>query len=402
VTGEPLYLVVAGVHLGGAGYPNAIRTLQALRARDGIHIVECGRWLPETFRLWSLMQAGIARRLWTMVLLVVGNLCSAFVALRQARKLTAPIYLPYPAVPLLWLFSLLPRRVRPPLVADAYISLWDSLIVDRGAARTAGKFSRLLRSVEGRALRTADIVLTDTQANCDYLIKTFALEPLRVRSLPLAIVEPAGSASIASVRRDERRPLEVLFVGTLVPLHGIGSLLLGIAPLIHDPSFRFTMIGDGQDAEQLERFLQDHPGANVCWIREWQEPAQLARSVQSADVCLGVFGGAGKASRVLPFKLYLYLAHGRAVVTQEPMSLPAGVPTPPLLTVRPESPEEITDALRFLRENPAAVSNLQHAAVQFYRAHLSNSCVADIWIALLQEINDRSGKDRPLAGLDSH
>lgn len=383
---EPLHLVVAGVHLGGAGYPNADRTLKALQARQDIQVVECGRWLPETFRLWSLMQANVVHRAWTLMRLVFGNLRSGLVALRHARKLHAPIYVPYPAVPLLWMLSFVPRRARPPLVADAYISLWDSLVVDRGGARTQGKLAKLLRAVEGRALRTADIVLTDTQANRAYLIDIFAIQPSNVRSLPLAVVEPASSERCESGLSKEHKPLEVLFVGTLVPLHGISSLLLGIAPLVHDAAFRFTVVGDGQDSGKLDRFLQAHPGANVRWVRGWQQPSELARWIESADVCLGVFGGAGKASRVLPLKLYLYLAHGRAVITQKAMSLPAGVPMPPLLAVVPESPEHITEALQFLRDNPAVALRLQHDAAMFYRAHLSNARVANIWVTLLQEL----------------
>jgi glycosyltransferase involved in cell wall biosynthesis len=360
--------------------------LKALQACQGIQIVECGRWLPETFRLWSLMQANVARRAWTVTRLVLANLLSGFVALRHARKLRAPFYVPYPAIPLLWMFSFVPRRARPPLVADAYISLWDSLVVDRGGARTQGMFSKLLRAVEGRALRAADIVLTDTQANREYLIDIFAIKPSGVRSLPLAVVEPASAERHTAEPLTERNALEVLFVGTLVPLHGISNILLGIAPLVYDASFRFTVIGDGQDSERMDQFLQSHPGANVRWIREWQPPSELARWIESADVCLGVFGGAGKASRVLPLKLYLYLAHGCAVITQKAMSLPAGVPMPPLLTVESENPEHITNALQFLRANPEAVLRMQHDAARFYETHLSNARVVDIWIVLLQEL----------------
>lgn len=398
MTNRSLHLVVAGVHLGGAGYPNAIRTVQALQARQEVHVVQCGRWLPDTFRLWSLTRAGVARQLRTLVLLAFGNLWSGLVALRQARKWRAPVYVPYPAVPLLWLYSFLPRRVRPLLVADAYISLWDSLVVDRGEARAHGRLAKLLRGVEGRALRTADVVLTDTQANRDYLVDIFAIEPSRVRSLPLAVVEPAACGTAVSPPPVEGGPLEVLFVGTFVPLHGISNLLLGITPLIHDPSFRFTVIGDGQDADQVEKFLRDHPRANVRWVREWQQPAQLAQWVQAADVCLGVFGGTGKASRVLPFKLYMYLAYGRAVVTQGALSLPADVPMPPVLTVQSERPQRITKALQFLRDDPAERSRLQHDAAEFYRTHLSNARVAEIWIALLREIGGGDGNPGVVPG----
>ena len=45
--------------------------------------------------------------------------------------------------------------LRPSCIADAYISLWDSMFRDRGAASAAGLASRWVKSLERRSLRAA-------------------------------------------------------------------------------------------------------------------------------------------------------------------------------------------------------------------------------------------------------
>src|SRR3546814_7003658 len=49
---KPTKVFVAGVGLRGSGYPNAWNTIRILRAQDDFEVIECGKWLPEEFRLW--------------------------------------------------------------------------------------------------------------------------------------------------------------------------------------------------------------------------------------------------------------------------------------------------------------------------------------------------------------
>lgn len=380
-------LVIAGVHVGGDAYPNAHRTLEALRESGVAEIIERGLWLPESFRLWQLMRERPLRRLSIMCALWFGNLYSVFRSLPAARRLHAPVYVPYPAVPFLWLCSWIPRALRPTLIADAFISMWDSLVIDRAGAAKAGIAARCLHALESRALRTADVVLADTEANARYLEATFALRPGSVRAIPLAIVEPSITPEIAEAPFGKF--LRVLYVGTLIPLHGIETLLRGISPLLDDPRFEFVIVGDGQDASVVEAFRVRYPHARLVWERRWQDAAQVERWIQSAQICLGVFGGAGKAGRVLPFKLYLYLANGRCIVTQTEMSLPADVPVPPVIRVNPDDPDSITEALSRLADNVEEVRTASKKASEYYWRYLSNHRVADVWKGLLHELLPR-------------
>lgn len=375
-------LRVAGLHLGGSGYPNARGTLALLRDRLGLDIREEGRWLPDDFRLWRIGNAGLPARLFVMARLFAGNAASLMRTLVRNAAQPAPVYVPYPAVFLLWMLSWVPRRWRPVTIADAYVSLWDSMVMDRSRARPDGLLSRLLRRFESRALRTADRVLVDTAANERFYVEQLAIAPERLRSLPLAIDLSAAVAGPPDDRPSEA-PLRVLFIGTFIPLHGILGALRQLAPLLADRRFEFQLIGDGQDADQVQAFLATVPDARVRWMRDWQSAETLADAVRAADVCLGVFGGRGKAARVLPFKVYLYLALGKPVLTQRECSVPAGAPLPPVVAVDLADAGGLEQALLRLQRDPGLRARLGEQGAEYFEKHLGSTCLAGHWRDLL-------------------
>lgn len=398
-------LLVAGLHLGGDGYPNARGTLAVLRERLGVEVVECGQWLPADFRLWQAGGSGTLSKMRAMWRLGSGNLLSALRVLRHPWRREAVVYVPYPAPFLLWLMSWVPRRLRPRLIADAYVSLWEAAAGDRARVGRATLAARGLHAFERRALRTAEIVLVDTVAHEAAFVDWFGLERTRVRSLPLATGsgrDPAGAipngdgidrdaARSGTARGEEAsasasvRELNLLFVGTLIPLHGVVPMLQALRPLLVEPGVRLRLVGDGQESRAVEACLAAMPDARVEWIREWQDAGQLRAQIDAADVCLGVFGGSGKASQVLPFKVYHYLAAGKPVVNQAAYSLPAGAPPPPLVTVD-GGPESLVAAIRELRDDAGRRRMLGQAGAAYFRQWLGPDALASAWRTLLADL----------------
>jgi glycosyltransferase involved in cell wall biosynthesis len=375
-------LLVAGLGLRGDGYPNAARTIALLREQEDIEVTDCGGWLPEGLHLWKLPRMHWWRAFGWLLVLMFGNLRSLVRATVRANG--NPVYVPYPAIFFLLWLSLIPRRFRPFCIADSYISIWDSMYRDRSASKTNSLASRITKALEGRALRAAQLVLVDTEANRDDLIREFHLRPDCVRSLPLAIDE--SKLDICSPRATKPKDLvRVLFVGTLIPLHGIRTILDAFSKLTDDLNLEFRLIGDGQQADLVETFVNSHPSSKITWIREWCPLDHIAREIAEAEICLGVFGGEGKAARVLPFKLYLYLACGAAIISQRLLSTPAGTPLPPAYLIAPQNSTELAQAIRHLSGD---TSNRQHLTEQsriFYRRWLANECLLSGWRRILLE-----------------
>jgi len=371
-------LLVAGYALWGDGYPNARNTVRILREHLDLPVISCGFRLPEDFHLWRLARAGKSKAAFWLTRLLLGNLASAILVLARARR-NDIVYVPYPSIFLLWLLSWIPRRWRPNCICDAYITLWDTLFEDRslGGAST-GWASRVLLSAESRALRAAERVVVDTTANADHVSARFGLHRSRVSAIPLAIDTPNHAAATSLAESDGI--INVLFVGTFVPLQGTAKIAEAIALLRDDETLRFTLIGDGQDAAGVADALLSNP--RVSWLRHWMSPAQIEAHMRSTDICLGVFGGSGKASRVLPFKLYAALAAGKPVITQRDYGLPDGVPAIPARLVE-AAPAAMADAIQQLARAEASREALSSRANQFFEEHLSARRIAAHWRAWL-------------------
>jgi glycosyltransferase involved in cell wall biosynthesis len=111
---------------------------------------------------------------------------------------------------------------------------------------------------------------------------------------------------------------EVLYYGGYIPLHGLEHVLDAARRLTSLPDVRFTLVGDGQEYTRVRRLAQEWGLPNVRFAREWlAEDELVARYLAPAHVCLGVFGASAKAARVVPAKVLLALAAGRAVVTRD-------------------------------------------------------------------------------------
>ncbi|HEY4529477.1 MAG TPA: glycosyltransferase [Luteimonas sp.] len=238
--------------------------------------------------------------------------------------------------------------------------------------------AKLLLRVESRALRASERVVVDTTANAMQVARLFGVPLERIVTAPLALEEGETAASAALPRTDT---LRVLFVGTFVPLQGT----LVVAQAIHqlrDHEIEFVVIGNGQQAEAAAPLLESNP--RVRWIRDWQSSAMLAGHMGAADICLGVFGGEGKAERVLPFKVYHALAHGKAVVTQSGYGTP-GTPPIPCELVSP-SAEALAEAIVALKGDAERRRALGQAARRYYLEHLDDAAVARAWRALLADM----------------
>lgn len=378
----PASLLVGGLHAGGSGYPNAVRTLQLLERQLQVTLMECGRWLPTDTALWRLSEATTLAAAREVLRIVTGNLASVACILRRSTGRSSWVYVPYPAVFFLWWMSAVPRRWRPRIIADAYISLWDSWACDRGHGTRSPMLSHWLKRFEAHALRSADIVLTDTTANKAYYIDTFGLAPEQVVAMPLAIEEEFFLA-LPEKLADSTATRTVLFVGTMIPLHGIDTILEAIGTLAPKPGVRFRLVGDGQMSAWVARFLTHCGRTDISWQRTWQSPHEIATEIANADVCLGIFGGTPKSERVLPFKLYMYLAAGKAIITQDRFSLPEGVPEPPFVTVPPKDSLALAMAIENLLQDDIRRSRLGSLAREYFQRHLASSAITRRWQTLL-------------------
>lgn len=257
----------------------------------------------------NLGKRGVSRKLGGYLRLCWGTL-SVFA--RFVLNSTPQVYVVYPALPLIFLLSLLPRRVRPRIYMDAFISIYDTAVNDRAMLAADSALGRLLFWLERRAFLTAATVIVDTLENARYYTELFGIADDRFEVVPLSI--PPLAVGAAAGQQDSGK-FTCLFVGSLVPLHGIGAILAAAEQLADIPDLQFVIIGDGQEAWRIEQFQAKQAAVNLVWHRGMYPTDFLVHAIAGADLCLGIFGDTRKAARVLPYKLYYYAALAKPFLT---------------------------------------------------------------------------------------
>ena len=222
------------------------------------------------------------------------------------------VYIVYPAVFLVLGFLLVPKRLRPVIFMDAFISLYDTIVNDRRLYSATSLRARLLYRMERAAFGAADHILVDTQENGLFYSKLFDIPRHKFHEVPLSI--PQLSKTEKSRKKTES--FFCVFMGSLVPLHGIETILQAVAALSINKEIHFVIIGDGQDGSIIRHYLSENPNANVTWYQGFYDTDFIAGKISEADLCLGIFGKSDKADRVLPYKLYYYAALGKPFLTR--------------------------------------------------------------------------------------
>jgi glycosyltransferase involved in cell wall biosynthesis len=273
----------------------------------------------------------------------VGPLSALRVALAEAR-LSLPMRGPFDAVIVGYPGHFdMPRARRlarrRPLVFNPLVSLADTLVGDRGRFAEGSLPARLLAKIDRRALRLADLVVADTDANADFLAELGGIPRDRVAT---ALVGAEERLFRPAWRYPER--FVCLFVGKLIPLHGLETI---IAAAELAPELPFRIVGSGQ----LDALLEHRP-ENVEWER-WIDYERLPDAYWDAGCALGVFGGSAKAARVIPNKAFQALACGTPLVTADtPAARELLVDGESALLVPPGDPAALAAAVRRLAADP--------------------------------------------------
>lgn len=258
-----------------------------------------------------------------------------------------------------------------PVVFNPLVSLADTLVADRGRFRPRSPAAATLRAIDRRAFRGADLVVADTEAHAVYFRRVFELPPRRVAVALVgaedALFHPAGA---------EPEPFRVLFVGKLIPLHGLDTILAA-ARLV--PDVPFTIAGDGQ----LAALLDGRP-ANVAHV-PWIPYAELPDAYRHAGCALGVFGTGAKAARVIPNKVFQALACARPVITADtPAARELLTHGTDALLVPPGDPEALAEAVRRIAGSDTLAARLARAGRATYEARASEPVLGARWLALLE------------------
>jgi glycosyltransferase involved in cell wall biosynthesis len=337
---------------------------------NGIEVLQCHVPVWETMRYKTSALKGPLHYLRIVLKLAVAYVKLAVCYLRApAHDVVLVGYLGHFDV---FIARALSRLRRKPLVFDAFVSLYDTAVEDRGLFGRRSALARLLRRVDRWACELSDVVLLDTNQHIDYFCQELGLDQSKFQRV-LVGADPAYAVTEPDAPTDER--FVVLHYGKFAPLHGMGFIIDAADRLRDRPDILFRIVGGGQTFDESRAHAEQLGLTNIELI-PWIEPNALPKAIREAHVCLGIFGDTPKASRVVPNKVYQCLAAGAAVVTgRSPASEELLVDRKHALLCEMASGRAIADAILELREDPRLRDRLGRNGALLYREHFTPKAI---------------------------
>ncbi|MDQ3671191.1 MAG: glycosyltransferase family 4 protein [Actinomycetota bacterium] len=170
----------------------------------------------------------------------------------------------------------------------------------------------------------------------------------------------------------------MLFVGKLIPLHGLETILAASRLC---PEIEFRIVGNGQ----LDHVMTERP-PNVRW-EAWVDYELLPNVYRSAGCALGIFGTSEKAARVIPNKAYQALATCTPLITADtPGARELLNHERDALLVPSGDPAALATAVRRLAGDSALRGDLASRGRTTYETHASERALGRRWRTLLEDL----------------
>ena len=373
-----------GTYTIAEGYPVNRVLLKGLN-RAGVTVEECRE------ELWGgFLHELVARPRLTAVLSLCWRLplcCARLVVRYMTVREHRWVVVGYPGYLDVLLARALNWRRRRHIALVAFISLYDTAVLDRGRIGAGSWKGRLLKALDRISFAAADVVLVDTDVHRQHFAELFRLPPGKFRRSFVGEDDdqfnPAAGAAAAAA---SELTFEALFFGTYVPLHGIEVILDAAEQLLQEGNIHITVVGNGQLFPIIREDATRRGLANILFIDHWVATSELVEHIGRAHVCLGIFGRTDKAARVIPYKVFDALAMRKPVVTRDsPAVRELLVHGESALLCQPEGPS-LARALLRLRDEPGLASRLAQNGYECYRQHGCPEAVGRAFVGSLQEV----------------
>jgi len=309
----PLRVVLWGTC--DTGKPRVRILREGLRA-NGVDLLECRT------DIWNEIQdksqvKGASRWIGLLARVVLAYPALIWRYLRLPRH--DWVLLGYPAIPDIFVIRLFAWLRGSRVAMDWFLSAYDTVVEDRKLVGRSHPLAVLLRITEWLAVRLATCVFMDTDAHARRMELLFHLPERRCGSVWVGVEARSFHAS-STIQREGAgalpdAPLQVLFYGQFIPLHGVPTIIEA-AYLLRDAAIDWRIIGRGQEAARVRAMLEANPLPRVQWLK-WVEYDELLVYIKRADVCLGIFGTSEKAASVIPNKAFQIVAAGCPIVTRD-------------------------------------------------------------------------------------
>lgn len=203
------------------------------------------------------------------------------------------------------------KMKRQHIVIDFFISLYDTMVMDRKRFKSESFFARILHYFDRITIAHADEIIADTQAHGNYFIREFNADREKIHVLYLEADQKIYYPRAMEKPQQLTNKYVVLYFGSILPLQGVDTIMEAITLCQSESDIHFIVIGPVP--EQSRKNIK-----NTEFI-DYLPQTRLAEEIAKADLCLAGHFNASieKASRTIPGKAYIYEAMNKEMILGE-------------------------------------------------------------------------------------
>lgn len=235
-----------------------------------------------------------------------------------------------------------------PVFFNPLVSLYDTFIHDRIMFKENSFVAKAIYLIDKLSFLLTDKIFIDTKTHAKYLSSFFKIREDKFSIVPVGALEEFFLEQPVSKKKQY---FQVLYCGKYIPLHSVETIVMAAKMLEKDSEIRFKLIGTGQEYKKIKEMVADHDIKNIEFI-DWMDPEQLSSEIKSSHIVLGIFKKGGKASRVVPNKVYDALAAGAVVITEASDAVNEFFRDGEhLFLVEPENPAKLVEKIVWIKNN---------------------------------------------------
>lgn len=344
--------------------PTAGRTRNILRGikESGIEVYECSSRVRSLKRFWILFKKYLKVR---------KDFDLIFVAFSGVQLV----------MPLAIFLKILGGKK---IVIDPMISLYDTMVYDRGIYKKRSLKAIYYYFLDWISFKFADLIILDTYEHIKYISEFFKIPEKKFRRILICkdeeILQPLNIYGTASTEFK----FKVFFCGYFIPLQGI-EYIIKAAKILERENIVFDIVGKGQEYSKITRLAESLNLKNINFIG-MVPYEELASRMAEADIILGIFGGEGKALRVIPNKAYDAIAVRKPLITaRTPAIKEIFLDHENVLFVNPADESDLAKKILELKNNPELRQKIAENGYRLFKEKLNRSVLTEELVKVFRE-----------------
>lgn len=267
---------------------------------------------------------------------------------------------------LVWFAKLLTHKK---VIFDAFVSLYLTNYYDRGLYKKNSWQAIKDRFLDKWACQLADKIILDTQAQIDYFVKNYQLNPSKFQRIFVGAEDTIFKPQKTTCSTNK---FVAHWQGFIVPHHGLETIISAADILKNNPQIEFLITTRfDKKFEKIKQKIDELKLTNIK-LSPPVKISQLADQINSVDVCLGVFSNNKKAQVVITNKIFEAVACAKPAITaRHKVISEIFTDRENIILVEPNNPQDLANKILELANNPEFKNKISQNAYNLYLKKLT-------------------------------